>query len=383
MTEQKPLRILHCLRAPAGGVFRHVRDLVDEHVAAGHQVGVLCDTATDGDHEKALLAELEPKLALGLIRTPIERSIKPSDIAALKKAYNHIKSLQPDVLHGHGAKGGVIARIIGSFLRVNRYRVARLYSPHGGSLHFRRGSLKGQVILNAERFMERFTDRLVFVCDYEKNSYFSKVGEPRAAWRRIYNGIGEAEFAPVPKRPEGVDLLYIGNLRDLKGPDVFIEAFLRAERIVGRPLSGLVIGNGPQRDEYALRIGLLGLGSRVEIRPAMPAREAFALTDIVVVPSRNESLPYIVLEALAAGKSVIASRVGGIPEMLGAASEALVPPGDPDALAAVMARALTEPGWKERTMPSAETLHATFSTPVMAGAMLDLYRDALAGAGPG
>src|SRR6218665_3046898 len=98
MTE-KPLRILHCLRAPAGGVFRHVRDLVDEHVTAGHQVGVLCDTATDGDHEKALLAELEPKLALGLIRTPIERSIKPSDIMALRRAYQHIKSLQPDVLH--------------------------------------------------------------------------------------------------------------------------------------------------------------------------------------------------------------------------------------------------------------------------------------------
>ena len=378
MTEEKPLRILHCLRAPAGGVFRHVRDLVDEHVAAGHQVGVLCDTKTDGEHEQKLLAELEPKLALGLIRTPIERSIKPSDIVALKKAYNHIKSLQPDVLHGHGAKGGVIARIIGSFLRVNRYRVARLYSPHGGSLHFRRASLKGQIILRAERFMERFTDRLVFVCDYEKNTYFSKVGEPRAKWRRIYNGISEAEFIPVPKGPEGVDLLYIGNLRDLKGPDVFIEAFLRTERVVGRPLTGLVIGNGPQRDEYAHRIGLIGLGNRVTLLPAMPAREAFALTDIVVVPSRNESLPYIVLEALAAGKAVIASHVGGIPEMLGGDSQALVEPGDPDALAAAMARALTEPDWKARIMPSEETLRTNFSTSVMAGSMIDLYREALA-----
>lgn len=378
MSEQKPLRILHCLRAPAGGVFRHVRDLVDEHVAAGHRVGVLCDTATDGEHEKALLAGLEPKLALGLIRTPIERSIKPSDIAALKKAYDHIKSLQPDVLHGHGAKGGTIARIIGSFLRVNRYRVARLYSPHGGSLHFRRASLKGQVILRAERFMERFTDSLVFVCDYEKDTYFSRVGAPRAPWRRIYNGVGEAEFAPVPKAAEGVDLLYIGNLRDLKGPDVFIDAFLRAERIVGRPLTGLVIGNGPQREEYARRIALFGLGSRLEVRPAMPAREAFALTDIVVVPSRNESLPYIVLEALAAGKAVIASRVGGIPEMLGPESAALVEPDDPDALAGTMAKAVTEPDWKERTMPSAEALRARFSTPVMAGAMLDLYRELLA-----
>lgn len=378
MTEQRPLRILHCLRAPAGGVFRHVRDLVDEHVAAGHQVGVLCDASTDGDHEKALLAELAPKLALGLIRMPIERSIKPSDLMALRRAYQHIKSLQPDVLHGHGAKGGAIARIIGSFLRVNKYRVARLYSPHGGSLHFRRASLKGQIILRAERLMERITDSLVFVCDYEKNTYIERVGSPRARWQRIYNGISEAEFSPVTKEADGVDVLYIGNMRDLKGPDLFIEAFLRAERLIGRPLTGLMVGNGPQRDDYAKRISMLGLGNRLRMRPAMPARDAFAFSDIVIVPSRNESLPYIVLEALAAGKAVIASRVGGIPEIFGAESEALVPPGDAEGFASALVRALSEPDWKDRTTPSPETLKASFSTPVMAGAMLSLYRELLA-----
>lgn len=379
MTEARPLRILHCLRAPAGGVFRHVRDLVDEHVAAGHQVGVLCDSSTDGAHEQALLDELAPKLALGLIRTPIERSIKPSDLVALRAAYKHIKSLQPDVLHGHGAKGGVIARIIGSLLRVNRYRVARLYTPHGGSLHFRKASPKGQIILRLERFMERFTDELLFVCGYEMQTYISKVGKPRVPYRRVYNGISNAEFVPVPKDArEGVDLLYIGNLRDLKGPDVFIEGFLRTERLVGHPLKGMIVGNGPQRDEYASRIDSLGLGNRLWMQPAMPARSAFALTDIVVVPSRNESLPYIVLEALAAGKAVIASRVGGIPEILGPQSEALVTPGDSDELAATMAKALTETGWKDRVMPPVPALQERFSTSVMAGAILDVYRELLA-----
>lgn len=376
---ERPLRIIHCLRAPMGGVFRHVRDLVDEHVKAGHQVGVLCDSNTGGDFERALFEDMEPKLALGLVRMPIERSIKPSDVLALAQAYKHIKSLQPDVLHGHGAKGGVIARLIGSRLRVNRSSVARLYTPHGGSLHFRRSSLKGQVILRAERFMERFTDSLVFVCDYERDAYIEKVGPPRCGYRRIHNGISQAEFEPVAKAEGGVDLLYIGNLRDLKGPDVFIEAFLRAERLVGRPLTGLVIGDGPQRDEYARHIASLGLGNRLEMCPAMPARKAFALTDIVVVPSRNESLPYIILEALAADKCVLASRVGGIGEILGAGSEALVTPGDPDALAATMAKALTIPGWKEAVMPSRASLEANFSTPVMSKALLDLYRDVLAG----
>lgn len=139
---ERPLRILHCFRSPVGGIFRHVRDLAEAHANAGHQVGILCDSTTGGTHEDALFEEVRPHLALGIIRVPIHRSIGASDAAALWRGYKEIRSLQPDVLHGHGAKGGVLARIVGSALRVNKYRVARLYSPHGGSLHFERRSLQ-------------------------------------------------------------------------------------------------------------------------------------------------------------------------------------------------------------------------------------------------
>lgn len=164
----RPLRIIHCFRAPVGGIFRHVRDLAEQHSAAGHQVGFLCDSTTGGEHEERLFDQIRPFLALGLTRLPIRRSVSPGDAAALWRSYKQIKELQPDVLHGHGAKGGVLARTIGSALRVNRYCVARLYSPHGGSLHFSAASLKGQGVLRLERVQERFGDALVFVCDYER-----------------------------------------------------------------------------------------------------------------------------------------------------------------------------------------------------------------------
>ena len=377
MTDQPPLRIIHCFRSPVGGVFRHVRDLIEEHVKLGHQVGIICDSSTGGAHEEKLFAQISPLLALGLTRLPINRSISPGDLPALWRSYKHIKSLKPDVLHGHSAKGGVLARLIGSVLRVNRYRVARLYSPHGGSLHYDRKTWRGQIFLRLERFFEHFTDALCFVCAYEQRIYEEKVGTPRTITRMIYNGVQEHEFQTVPTKPDGARFLYIGMLRDLKGPDIFVEAFARAERIIGKPMSGVMVGDGPDREAYRTMIDRAGLGRRISMHAAMPAREAFALADTVIVPSRAEAMPYIVLEALAAGKTVIASRVGGIPEVLGENSEALVPAGDADALANIMAKNATQADWADLTMPKPETFKARFSTPVMAASMLSLYRELL------
>ncbi|MDZ7926606.1 MAG: polysaccharide biosynthesis type 4 glycosyltransferase UppD [Agrobacterium sp.] len=372
-----PLRIIHCFRSPVGGVFRHVRDLIEEHVKQGHKVGIVCDSSTGGAHEERLFAQIAPMLELGLTRLPIKRSISPGDLWALVKSYNHIKSLRPDILHGHSAKGGALARLIGSLLRVNKYRVARLYSPHGGSLHYDRKSLKGQLFLRIERLQEHFTDALCFVCNFEQKAYETKVGKPRTRTVMIYNGVQESEFETVPVREGAARFLYIGMLRDLKGPDVFIQAFAKMERSIGKPMSGVIVGDGPDRDKYADMIAKAGLSQRISMHAAMPARQAFALATTVVVPSRAEAMPYIVLEALAAGKTVIASHVGGIAEVLGEDSEALVPAGDADALAKTMVKDAENEDWGKRVMPRPDSFKAKFSTPVMADDMMKLYRDLL------
>ncbi len=378
MAEAQSLRIVHCFRSPIGGIFRHVRDLAELHSAAGHQVGILCDSSTGGVHEDRLFEQIMPYLSLGVTRFPIGRSVSLKDMAALVESYKLIKELQPDILHGHGAKGGVIARLIGSLLRVRRYRVARLYSPHGGSLHFSRGTLSGQAVFAAERIFERMTESISFVCDYERATYETKIGKPHCHATRVYNGISERDFGRVALEPESADFAYIGMLRDLKGPDVFINAFALAERLVGRPLSGLIIGDGPDLDRYRAMVEQKGLGQRITFRPAMPIAQAFALSDIVVVPSRAEAMPYIVLEALAAEKTIIASRVGGIPEILGTDSEALVEAGRADLFAATMAKALTDADWSRRTMPAPDTFRSRFSAAVMAKGLEALYQAQIA-----
>ncbi|MBN8950918.1 MULTISPECIES: glycosyltransferase family 4 protein [unclassified Rhizobium] len=373
----RPLRILHCFRSPVGGVFRHVRDLAEEQSKAGHEVGILCDSLTGGAHEDRLFDDIAPFLALGIIRLPIRRQITLWDVGTLWSSYKEIKSLRPDVLHGHGAKGGLLARVLGSILRVNRYRVARLYTAHGGSLHFPRRSLQGMLVHSLERMLEFLTDGLIFICDFERRTYERKIGKPRTRSMMIYNGISERDFRTVPTRSDSVHFVYIGMLRDLKGPDLFVDAFARTERRIGRPLSALMIGDGPDRDKYHRMMVERGLGHRIGMLPAMRVQEAFTVSQNVIVPSRAEAMPYIVLEALAAGKTVIASRVGGVAEALGENSPALAKPEDADDLSRIMAEAITELHWGARNMPDIGTIRSNFSASVMARDTLQLYQNIL------
>lgn len=380
MAAHTSLRILHCFRSPVGGIFRHVRDLAEEHAKAGHQVGILCDSNTGGAYEDALFESIMPHLALGLTRLPMRRSLGVSDIETAVKTFREVKNLRPDVLHGHGAKGGAYVRLVGSRLRVSQSRVARFYSPHGGSLHFDSKTLRGQAYFSIERLLERWTDRLIFVSDYERRTYEEKVGKPRAEWRLIHNGLRAHEFEPVRNVADAVDFLYIGMMRDLKGPDVFIEAIRRAEQLAGKPLHGVMVGDGEDKPRYQARLDALGLGDRVVMRDAMPARDAFALAHTVVVPSRAESMPYIVLEAVAAGKPVISTRVGGIPEILGPDFAGFVPPADAEALAAAMAHAVSQPDWLAAAMPDMDRFRDHFSAKTMAERMAAVYHECQFGA---
>jgi glycosyltransferase involved in cell wall biosynthesis len=128
----------------------------------------------------------------------------------------------------------------------------------------------------------------------------------------------------------------------LKGVDILIDAiaYLRAD---GRAVTATLVGDGPDRLALIAQVGRLGLSQAVRFMPAMPAREAQALGHVMVMPSRAESLPYVVLEAAASAKPLIASRVGGIPEIYGPLTNTLVPPGDPAALAAAVAASLDDP----------------------------------------
>ncbi|MCW5715380.1 MAG: glycosyltransferase family 4 protein [Bauldia sp.] len=372
-----PLRIVHCFRNPIGGLFRHVRDLCGAQARAGHMVGIVCDSTTGGAFEERLFAELSPALALGLHRVPMERSIALSDLSGARRVHRAAKPLSPDVLHGHGAKGGAYARIGGTFLRASGNRVARIYTPHGGSLHYDPKPLKNRVYFMAERVLETMTDAFIFVSRYEANAYATKVHPPKPIAKIIPNGLREEEFVPVQPAADASDFLYVGMLRDLKGVDVFIGA-LALLRDRGHPYTANIFGAGDDAERYRAMVAELRLDDAVAFHEPTPARIAFATGRVLVIPSRAESMPYIVLEAAAGAIPMIATRVGGIPEIFGDKSDRLVEPGSIDSLAAAMEAAAANRAAAERMAADLrDEVRQVHTVDAMAAGVEGVYRAAI------
>ena len=369
----RSLKILHVLRAPVGGLFRHVVDVAQGQAARGHRVGVIADSSTGGARADAVLAQLAPQLALGLHRLAIARQIGWRDIHALYFVARRIAALRPDVVHGHGAKGAALVR-----LAPRTDGAIRVYTPHGGSLGYAAGTLAGRFYHTLERLLNWRTDLFLFESGYIAQEFRIKVGRPRALARVVRNGVGEAEFAPIAARPDASELVYVGELRILKGIDVLFEALaLLKER--GRTPCATIAGEGPDGAQLRAQALRLGLGDQVCFVGHRPAREALAMGRILVVPSRAESLPYVILEAAAAGTPIVASRVGGIPEIFGTEASHLVLPGNAAALAGAIAKALDDPVELHRVAAAINArVRSQFSVNAMVDGGLAAYREALA-----
>ena len=371
-----PLRIIQLLRGAQGGSFRHLRDLAREQADRGHQVGIVTSTGVGGANTDAALAALEPHCTLGIHRFPMDRSLGPSDVGAVRAIGRVFREARPHIVHGHGAKGAAYARLL-----ARRAGAKAVYTPHGGSLHYSWRSVSGTLYLTLERVLMGRTDGLIFASDYSRRSYESKVGRPSCPTRVIHNGLHDDEFVPVPRGSEAYDFVFVGEIRLLKGIDVLLEAVVELTR--ERTLSVLMVGAGPDEAHLRERIGTLGLSDVVTLSPPIhPARKAFEMGRCIVMPSLAESLPYIVLEVLASRVPLLATHVGGIPEIFGPHSDSLLPPADAPALARAMGAFLDDPG---AAMEEASRLHEYLGrhvrVPQMVDATMELYQ-AVLGAGP-
>jgi glycosyltransferase involved in cell wall biosynthesis len=325
------MKIIHVFRAPIGGLFRHVRDLARGQTELGHEVGIVCDSTTGGDYATKLLKELEPFCPLGIERHPISRLPGLGDLAGARAVTKIAKRLQPDILHGHGAKGGVYARMAGYWTGKRSF-----YTPHGGSLHHPARWPMSTVLNLTEKAMRNLGTGLCFVCDYEKQRFDRMVGIARKPNIVVHNGLWADEFKAPHTNADATEFVFVGEMRDYKGVDILINAL---SQLPDAKLN--VIGDGPSIDEYKALAASLGLSQRVFFRGRMPMEEAVKMGRIMVLPSRFESFPYVVLETAAAGLPLITSAVGGIPEVVPEAM--LCQPLDADTLAGRMASLLADP----------------------------------------
>lgn len=371
------LRILHVMRAPVGGLFRHVVNLARMQANAGNRVGVVADSTTGSDEAAQILSELAPSLALGVTRLPMHRLPHPDDLCVAWRVARLIETLGPDIVHGHGAKGGLYSRLpalLPGFPTPPR-PLAHVYTPHGGSLHYVRFSWLGGLFMKAERVMGRVTDLIPFESDFARRRYIETVGEPRGGLHVVHNGLAETEFEAVDHNVDAADFVFVGEMRVWKGVDTLIEAFSQLD---GAPRLALV-GSGPDEAAFRALSERRGVADRVTFLARMSARDAFRHGRILVLPSRAESLPYIVLEAIAAKSPIVATNVGGVPEIFGAQAHRLVPPNDAPALANAMRLMLAMSSHARESLATemAAFVRENFTLDLMTQGVLRGYRDAL------
>jgi glycosyltransferase involved in cell wall biosynthesis len=360
-----------------------------QSVLMSERAGYHCLLAS-GPGEKDEVNVLEDARARGaevIVIPSLRRAIHPwRDLRALWAIVRLIRRERVTVLHTHTSKAGLLGRVAAWLCRVPLV----IHTPHGHVFYGYYGRRVTTLFTALERWMARMTDRIVTLT-------------PREIPEHLERGIGRAsQFVAIPSGvnlervvnaalsqdvtrksldvPSRCHLLVsVGRLVPIKGYSVLLAALPRI--LAEFPETRLAIaGDGDLREALLREADSLGvshavllLGARSDVPTILSAG------DLVVVPSLNEGMGRVLVEAMALGKAVVASRVGGVPHVVvDGETGLLVSPSDPAALAGAIVALLKDPE-RRRAMGGAgrRRAHAEFSLEVMEARLLALYRDCL------
>jgi glycosyltransferase involved in cell wall biosynthesis len=334
------LAVAHlCAPARVGGLERVVQGLARGQRERGHRVSVVAVIEPGADLE----AFLGPLVAAGVEAHQV--TVRGRDYLGERKAVRRfLQQWKPDILHTHGYRSDVLN---GGMAR--RMGIATVSTLHGSS---RMGGFSHFFEWIQERALRRFHG-VVAVSAPLRAALLAKGVPPRRlhlvpnAWTAGTVPLSrEQARATLGVRPEGLRIGWVGRLVSIKGPDVFLRALAG---ISGDPSwRASMVGDGPEHGRADELVRSLGLTGRVDLHGAIPdAERLFPAFDVLVLSSRSEGMPMVVLEAIASGVPVVATAVGGVPDLLGERGGWLVRPEDPTALGSAIERALADPHERE------------------------------------
>lgn len=338
--------VLHVAQPREGGVAGYVVAAAQDQLARGWDVAVACPDG--GRLADDLRAAGVPRLTWPAVRSPGRDSL-----AEARRLRALIELSRPDVVHLHAAKAGLAGRL--------RFRptLPVLFQPHGWSWLAVTGAMRG-ASLAWERRAARRTD--LFLCVGDTEAAYGQSQGVRGRYAIVHNGVDLTRFRPAGTRvraeartllgvPAGAPLVVcVGRITRQKGQDVLLAAWpsIRARC----PQARLVlVGDGDMLASLPPAPGVTFAGAVQDVRGWLAA------ADLVVLPSRWEGMSLTVLEAFAAGRSVVVSDVPGLGEVVVPGVGARVTPGDPAALADAVTLRLLDPA-RTRAEGDAAARHA-------------------------
>jgi glycosyltransferase involved in cell wall biosynthesis len=316
-----------------------------------------------------------------------EFNLKPKDLKALAKLCRLIRQERPHIVHTHTAKAGLLGRLAGRLAGVP----VVVHTYHGHVLHGYFSPVKTWLMRSMERTLARMTDQIITVSERVKRELVSYSVAPPTKIAVIPLGFDLKPFLCCQDQcgqfrhelgvSDGARLVSIvGRIFPIKNHRLFLDAAALVAAL--EPSARFVIvGDGVLRREMEDHARELRIADRVIFtgwRRDLP--RIYADMDLLVVSSNNEGTAVSAIEAMAAGRPVIATRVGGLPDLIAEEETGLlVPPGDRDGLATAVLRLLKDPETACRMGQSARAMvQEHFSVQRLIVDMENLYHQLLA-----
>ncbi|SFG00508.1 Glycosyltransferase involved in cell wall bisynthesis [Desulfotomaculum arcticum] len=330
------------VRPTEGGIGKHI-SVLTENLIDYFDVTVACPENST----------LEQKLKLSGIKTlslPLKGTVSRQDLSTLKILYQYMRSKKVKLVHSHGAKAALLARPAAVLAKVP----VNIYTAHNSIINSNWPSWKNNLAAMVDYVLSWPTDSIITVSGAlgEEISKFERI--PRSKIKVIPNGIDYKAFNKILDRKKlksdfGIpwDRQVIGTVARMapqKGLHILIQA---AELLVKEfDLHFLMVGDGPLKKTLQEQVQNKALGNRFIFTGALEdVSAAYSVMDFFVLPSLTEGLPLSLLEAMAFNLPVLASRVGGIPEVIDDKEcGMLVAPGDFRDLVQSIAYLLKNPG---------------------------------------
>jgi glycosyltransferase involved in cell wall biosynthesis len=307
----------------------------------------------------------------------------PRDLMALRDLRKRIRALGPEIVHTHSSKAGFVGRLAARMAGVPRI----FYTPHGHVFHSYYGPPLTRMFITLERFAARFTERIVVLTDAEAEQHLAVGVGRRGQFVKIPSGVdlaavqAEAAGGARVRRELGLsgDTPVIGavaRLVPVKGLRYLVEAM---PGILGQcPDTHLVLaGDGDQRPTLEGLARDLAVAHRVHLLGFR--RDAAAVTaalNVFVLPSLNEGQGRVLVTAMALGVPIVATKVGGVPEVVEDGRQGvLVPAADPRALGQAVTAVLTRPEYAASLGAAGRGRAPLFSSEAMLSRHAELYRN--------
>jgi sugar transferase (PEP-CTERM/EpsH1 system associated) len=378
-TNPKVPLIAHVIfRLDTGGLENGLVNLINSSPSGIYRHAIICVTYATAFKNRITASNV----------TIIELNKKPGkDPAVYWRFLRAVRELKPDVIHTRNANALEFQLL--AYLAGVR---TRIHGEHGWDVHDPYGKSRKYRLLR--KIIQPFVNRFVVVSLELRNYLTASVRIPQEKITLIYNGVDAGKFCPNSSSLENLSkaklafpglivIGTVGRMQEVKNQHLLVDAFvelLDQYPALRRQIRLLMIGDGPLRDKLIEKLDVAGLTELSSLPGACDnVDELLKSIDIFVLPSRNEGVSNTVLEAMATGLPIIATRVGGTPEIVrDGITGTLIRNDDVEELKAAIIQYIDKPDLRDsHGNTGRERVRAEFSLEAMVGKYLDVYRQCM------